>query len=164
MSKTDYPVTHAIRILRENNINFIPHFYKYIEHGGTRVASESLKVPEYNVIKTLIFENETKKTFLVLMHGNYEVSTKQLARTIGAKHIEPCNLATAQKHTGYIFGGISPLGTRFKLPVYAEKTIFNLDKIFLNAGKQGFLVEIYPADLKRILNLSVVEVAIHINK
>ena len=160
----DYPVTQAIRVLKENKINFIPHFYKYIEHGGTRIASLALGIPEHQIIKTIVMHTEEKKHLIVLMHGDYEVSTKNLARKIGVKHIEPSDEASAHKATGYVFGGMSPFGTRNKLPIYVEKTIFNLEKIFINAGKKGFLVELKPEDLKKCLQVIEVEVGIKINE
>ncbi|RCK72610.1 MAG: Transcriptional regulator [Ignavibacteriae bacterium] len=156
----DYPTTQAIRILKENKVNFIPHLYKYIEHGGTRTASIALGVPEHYIIKTIVMQTDEKKPLIVLMHGDYEVSTKNLARIIRVKHIEPSDESTAQKATGYVFGGMSPLGTRQKIPIYAEKTIFSLNKIFINAGKRGFLVEINPEDLRKILEITEVEVGI----
>ncbi len=159
---TDYPSTQAIRVLKENKIQFIPHQYRYIEHGGTRIASAALGVPEHQIIKTIVMKTEDDNLLIVLMHGDYEVSTKKLARIIGVKQIEPASESLATKVTGYIFGGMSPLGTRHKLPVYAEKTIFNLEKIFINAGKRGFLVEINPNDLKKCLEIVEVEVGIKI--
>jgi Cys-tRNA(Pro) deacylase len=154
MSKQDIPVTAAVRHLREKNINFVPHFYKYEEHGGTKVASCSLNIPEHNTIKTIVMETDTKQPLIVLMHGDIEVSAKQLARIIGAKYIVPCDERTAEKHTGYIFGGTSPFGTRKQLQVYAEKSIFELEKIYINGGKRGFLVEITPADLENALPIT----------
>ena len=158
MSKEDYPVTTAIRELRENKVAFIPHFYNYIEHGGTRVSAESLGVPEHNVVKTIVMETDEKKPLIILMHGDLEVSTKQLARTLGVKGIELCTADVAQRHTGYQFGGTSPFGTRKKLPIYIEKTIFDLPRIYINGGKRGFLVEIDQKEMKRILDVKEVEV------
>jgi Cys-tRNA(Pro) deacylase len=158
MSKIEIPVTTAVRYLRDKKINFIPHFYKYEEHGGTKVASTSLNIPERNTIKTIVMETESKQPLIVLMQGDMEVSTKQLARTIGVKHVEPCDEKTAERHTGYIFGGTSPFGTRKSLPVYAEKSIFELEKIYINGGKRGFLVEMVPADLENALPITKVEV------
>jgi Cys-tRNA(Pro) deacylase len=160
MNKLEIPVTAAVRHLREKKINFVPHFYKYEEHGGTKVASSSLNIPEYNTIKTIVMETDIKQPLIVLMHGNYEVSTKNLARILGVKHIEPCDERTAEKHTGYIFGGTSPFGTRKQLPVYAEKTIFDLEQIYINGGKRGFLVEITPTDLGSALPITKIEVGI----
>lgn len=160
MSTSDYPITPAIRVLREKHITFIPHLYTYEEHGGTRASSLALGVPEHSVVKTLLMETDARKPLLVLMHGDLEVSTKQLARILGVKRVEPCNAAMAQRYTGYQFGGTSPFGTRTQLPVYVEKTIFDLPKIFINGGKRGFLVEIEPSALRTALSVVEVEVAI----
>lgn len=160
MAKPEYPVTTAIRVLRDKKIEFQAHVYAYEEHGGTNLSAAALSVPEHEVVKTLVMQTEEKKPLLVLMHGDREVSTKQLARVTGAKRVEPCDEATAQRHTGYQFGGTSPFGTRHPLPVYAERTIFALPRIFINGGKRGFLVEIRPADLKKAFEVTEVEVAI----
>lgn len=157
---SDYPITTAIRFLRDHKINFKPYFYKYEEHGGTKVASRELNIPEHQIIKTIVMQTDRKDLLIVLMHGDYEVSTKNLARIIGVKHIEPASEREANKATGYVFGGMSPFGTRTKLPVYAEKTIFDLDKIYINAGKRGFLVEVIPQDIKKCLEIIEVEVGI----
>jgi len=156
----DYPITPAVRLLREKKVAFEPHLYDYVEHGGTRHSAESLGVDEHSVVKTLVMETEAKKPLIVLMHGDREVSTKNLARQLGFKSIHPCDFAQAQKHTGYLVGGTSPFGTRAKLHVYAERTIFELPKIYINGGKRGFLVSIDPAVLKEVLNAEEVEVAI----
>ena len=158
--KEDYPVTPAIRFLREKKIAFVPFLYRYEEHGGTHQFAEVFHVPDHQVIKTLVFETDQKEPLLVLMHGDREVSTKQLARIIGAKQISPCDAATAQRHTGYQFGGTSPLGTRRQLPVYMEKTILDLQKIYINGGKRGFIVEITPHDLCAAMAITEVDVAI----
>lgn len=162
MSKQEIPVTAAVRYLREKKINFTPHFYKYEEHGGTKVASVALNIPEHNTIKTIVMETDTRQPLVVLMHGDCEVSTKNLARLLGVKHVEPCNERTAEKHTGYIFGGTSPFGTRKQLPIYVEKSIFDLDKIYVIGGKRGFLVEITPTDLENAIPITKVEVGIKI--
>lgn len=156
----DYPVTTAVRELRAAGVAFTPHLYNYVEHGGTRVSAEALGVPEHSVIKTIVLETDAKKPLLVLMHGDLEVSTKQLARVIGVKHVELCSADVAQRHTGYQFGGTSPFGTRKRLPIYAEKTIFELERIYINGGKRGFLVEIDPKELKRVVGAEEVEVGI----
>lgn len=155
----DYPITAAIRFLREKKISFTPHLYTYVEHGGTGESAKQLGVDEHAVIKTLVFETNERKPLIVLMHGDREVSTKNLARYLGVKSVEPASAERATKWTGYMFGGTSPFGTRTQLPVYVEKTIFDLDKIYINGGKRGFLVEIAPADL-RSLDISEVEIAI----
>jgi Cys-tRNA(Pro) deacylase len=156
----DYPITPAIRVLREKRVAFEPHLYDYVEHGGTRHSAEALGVDEHAVVKTLVMETDAKKPLVVLMHGDREVSTKQLARHLGVKSIHPCDFAQAQKHTGYLVGGTSPFGTRARMPVYAERTIFDLPKIYINGGKRGFLVSIDPNVLRDVLKVVEVEVAI----
>jgi Cys-tRNA(Pro) deacylase len=156
-----YPVTPAVRVLRERNVEFEPHLYDYEERGGTRHSAESLGVGEHAVVKTLVMETETRKPLIVLMHGDREVSTKQLARVLGVKAVRPCDpAAAAQRHTGYLVGGTSPLSTRTKLPVYAERTIFDLTKIYINGGKRGFLIALDPKLLRALLPIEEVEVAI----
>jgi Cys-tRNA(Pro) deacylase len=156
----DYPVTPAVRLLREKKVEFEPHLYNYEERGGTRHSAESLGVDEHAVVKTLVMETEARKPLIVLMHGDREVSTKNLARTIGTKSVQPCDPQTAQRHTGYMVGGTSPLGTRARLPVYVERTIFALPKIYINGGKRGFIISINPQDLRALLPVEEVEVAI----
>jgi Cys-tRNA(Pro) deacylase len=156
----EYPVTPAVRLLREKKVEFEPHLYDYVERGGTSHSAEALGVDEHAVVKTLVMEAEGKRPFIVLMHGDREVSTKQLARHMGVKAVHPCDFAEAQKHTGYLVGGTSPFGTRARLPVYAERTIFDLPKIYINGGKRGFLVEIEPKDLRVLAPLTEVEVAV----
>jgi Cys-tRNA(Pro) deacylase len=160
MSKPDVPVTPGVRFLRDHKVSFIPHLYTYEEHGGTKLSAEALGVPEHEIIKTLVFETESRKVLLVLMHGDREVSTKDLARIVGVKRIEPCDAVTAQRATGYVFGGTSPLGTRSTLSVFAERSIFALNKIYINGGKRGFLVELDPVILKTHLHATEVDVAI----
>lgn len=156
----DYPKTPAVRVLLERKISFEPYFYTYEEHEGTRHAAAALGVDEHEVIKTLVFETDARKPMLVLMHGDFAVSTKQLARAIGAKQVIPCDPAGAHRHTGYTVGGISPFGTRNVLPVYAETSIFSLPRIFINGGKRGFLVQISPATVHDLLRPTEVSVAI----
>ena len=160
MTKIDIPVTPAVRLLREKNIPFIPHLYAYEERGGTKHSAAALGVDEHAVVKTLVMESDPKSPLVVLMHGDREVSTKQLARTLGVKQIAPCAEAAVTRLTGYMTGGCSPFGTRTRMPVYAEATIFTLPKIFINGGKRGFLVEIDPADLRRALAVTDVHVAV----
>jgi Cys-tRNA(Pro) deacylase len=155
-----YPVTPAVRVLRDRKVAFEPHLYDYVEHGGTRHSADALNVEEHAVIKTLVMETDERRAVVVLMHGDREVSTKQLARTLGVKSAQPCQPATAQKQTGYVVGGTSPFGMRSALPVYAERTIFELRKIYINGGKRGFLVAIDPQVLRDLLPLNEVEVAI----
>jgi Cys-tRNA(Pro) deacylase len=156
----EYPITPAVRLLREKKVEFEPHLYDYVERGGTSHSAEALGVDEHAVVKTLVMEAETKRPFIVLMHGDREVSTKQLARHIGVKSVHPCDFAEAQRHTGYLVGGTSPFGTRVHLHVYTERTIFELPVIYINGGKRGFLVSIEPRVLKEVLHAEEVEVAI----
>ena len=156
-----YPITPAVRFLRERMIEFVPHLYDYVEKGGTRESSKQLGVDDRAVIKTLVFETNEKKPLIVLMHGDHEVSTKTLARLLGVKSVEPATAERASKWTGYQFGGTSPFGTRTTMPVYVEKSILSLDKIYINGGKRGFLIEIDPEALEQTLNAEEVEVAIN---
>lgn len=160
MDKVKYPTTSAIRFLREKKLRFVPHLYPYEERGGTGHSAEMLGVDEHRVIKTLVMETDSRKPFIVLMHGDCEVSTKSLARTLEVKSVQPCSPETAQKHTGYLVGGTSPFGTRTALDIYVEGTIFDLPSIYINGGKRGFLVEIDPRDMRHVLPLHEVEVAI----
>jgi Cys-tRNA(Pro) deacylase len=155
-----YPMTQAVRLLREKNIPFEPHLYTYEERGGTRRSAEELRVDEHSVIKTLVLETDSRDPLIVLMHGDREVSTKELARVLGVKSVSPCDPAVAQKHTGYMVGGTSPLGTRKAIPVYAEKTVLDLPMIYINGGKRGFLVSLDPNDLRKALTIVQVSVAI----
>ena len=159
MGKAKIPTTPGLRQLRGLGIAFTPHLYAYQEHGGTRVAAEQLGVDEHLVVKTLVMEDQDKRPLLVLMHGDQEVSTKKLARVLGVKGVRPCSPQVALKHTGYQVGGISPLGTRRKLPLYVQESILELERIFVNAGKRGFLVEVDPAELARALEAVPVEAA-----
>jgi Cys-tRNA(Pro) deacylase len=151
--------TPAIHFLRKHHVVFAEHTYRYEEHGGTRVSARELGVDEHSVIKTLVMQDERKQPLIVLMHGDREVSTKSLARHIGAKSVSPCEPAVAEKHTGYMVGGTSPFGTRKPLPIYMERSIADLDRIYINGGRRGFLVELAPADLVRVLSPSLVAVA-----
>ena len=158
MAKDKTPVTPAVRQLRAAGIAFTDHPYNYEEKGGTAVSSRELGVDEHAVIKTLVMEDDRKEPLIVLMHGDLQVSTKELARVIGARSVEPCKPETAQKHTGYLTGGTSPFGTRKQLPVYVEETILALPKLYINGGKRGFLVGITPADLLALLKPTPVRV------
>lgn len=154
----DYPITPAVRFLREKKIDFVPHLYSYVEKGGTRESAKQLGVEEHAVIKTLVFETSEKKPLIVLMHGDREVSTKNLARHLGVKSVEPATPEKASKLTGYLVGGTSPFGTKTKMPVYAERTIFDLGKIYINGGKRGFLIDIDPSVLRGAFQIDEVEV------
>lgn len=153
------PATPAIHALRRGGVTFTEHPYRYEERGGTRVSSRELGVPEHSVIKTLVMEDDDRKPLIVLMHGDREVSTKQLAREIGRRRIEPCDPAVAERHTGYQVGGTSPFGTRKALPVYVEASILDLERIYINGGRRGFLVGIDPRELVRVLKATPVSAA-----
>ena len=153
-------VTPAIRVLREYSVPFTEHAYRYEARGGTRVSARELGVDEHTVIKTLVMQDEGKQPLIVLMHGDREVSTKNLARQIGAKAVEPCNPVVAERHTGYQVGGTSPFGTRKALPVYVERSILELPRIHINGGRRGFLVAMAPADLVRVLSPTPIDAAI----
>lgn len=150
------PATPATRALAAAKVPFTVRLYDYVDHGGTERAAQELGVPEHAVIKTLVFEDEAKNPFLVLMHGDREVSLKELARCLGVKGVSPCSQEVAQRHTGYQVGGISPFGTRKRLPVYVEKSILTLERIYINAGKRGALAEISPKNLRELLPVTEV--------
>ena len=152
--------TPATAFLKKRGIAYTEHVYEYVEHGGTRVSAEALGVDEHAVVKTLVMEDEAKRPMIVLMHGDREVSTKNLARQIGVKRVEPCGPEAAQRHSGYQVGGTSPFGTRKALPVYAEKTILELPRIYINGGRRGFLVGIDPNALARVLQPTLVDVGL----
>ena len=158
MAKT--PSTPAVRLLRELKIPYSEHLYTYEEHGGTQVAARSLGVPEHAVVKTLILEDEAGHPLVMLMHGDQEVSTKALARQLGCKAVHLCTPDVAHKHSGYLVGGTSPLGTRKAMPVYVEQSILVLERIYVNGGSRGFLVELAPSELVRVLKPTPVEVGI----
>jgi Cys-tRNA(Pro) deacylase len=159
----NYPITPAIRVLREKKVDFTPHIFDYVEKGGTRHSSEVLGVDEHAVIKTLVFETNERKPLIILMHGDREVSTKNLARLLNVKTVSPATPEKANKLTGYLVGGTSPFGVRTKMPIYAEKTIFDLEKIYINGGKRGFLVAIEPNVLHEVLPIEEVKVGIAVN-
>jgi len=160
MPRPDCPKTNAIRCLEQAGVAFEVCLYAYEERGGTRVSARELGVEEHQVVKTLIMETDTKQPMVVLMHGDREVSTKQLARVLGVKSVHPCEPQVAQRHSGYLVGGTSPFGTRRSMPVYVEASILDLDHIYINGGHRGLLVRIDPQDLGRILDVTVVNVAI----
>lgn len=148
----DIPATNAIRALRAAKADFEPLPYAYVEHGGTRQAAQCLGVDEHLTVKTIVMETDAKKPFIVLMHGDREISTKQMARAIGVKSVTPCLPDTATRHTGYLVGGTSPFGTRKPLPVYAEESLFSLPEIYINGGRRGLLVKISPDVLDRVVH------------
>jgi Cys-tRNA(Pro) deacylase len=168
MSKSSHkvPNTPAVRTLRSAGVDFVVHSYRYVDRGGTRHAAESLDLPEHMIIKTLVMEaldkDGKKWPLLILMHGDREVSTKQLARELGVKSVEPASQSVVSRVTGYIPGGVSPFGTRTSLPVYVESTIFQLDRVLLNGGKRGLQVEIDPAVLRNLLSPREVNVGIEV--
>jgi Cys-tRNA(Pro) deacylase len=142
--------TPATMFLKAHKVAYTEHEFEYVEHGGTRHSSESMGVPEHEVVKTLVMQDEDAKPLIVLMHGDRKVSTKNLARQVGRKRIEPCKPEVAQRHSGYQVGGTSPFGTKKKMPVYLERSILSLPKIFINGGRRGFLVGINPQDLETL--------------
>jgi len=160
MAKEKIPVTPATRLLKQANVDFTPQLYNYEERGGTAVSARELGVEEHHVIKTLVMEDEQRRALIVLMHGDFEVSTKELARVIGVKTITPCNSEIAFKQTGYQIGGTSPFATRKEMPVYIEKTILDIEKIYINGGKRGFLVSVTPQVIVDLLKPTMVEVGI----
>jgi Cys-tRNA(Pro) deacylase len=160
MAHSTTPVTPAIRALRGAGVDYSEHLYRYEEHGGTRVSARELGVDEHAIIKTLVMEVEARAPIIVLMHGDLEVSTKQLARAIGCRQVEPCRPDVADRHSGYLVGGTSPFGTRKAMPVYVERTILDLPRLYINGGARGFLVGLAPADLVRVLNPTLVQVGI----
>jgi Cys-tRNA(Pro) deacylase len=160
MKPTSGPETQATKYLRQHGVAYSSHLYDYKEHGGTNVSSRELNVDEHVVVKTLIMEDELAKPLIVLMHGDCKVSTKELARQVGCKKIEPCKPDVANRHTGFLVGGTSPFGTKKKMPVFVEKTIFDLPLIYINGGRRGYLIGIQPQELNRLFDLHIVEVAL----
>jgi Cys-tRNA(Pro) deacylase len=155
-----HPVTMAIRALRAAGVAFEPHLYAWQPHGGTKASSEALGVDEHAVIKTLIFEDDRKQPLCILMHGDREVSTKNLARTIATKTVQACAPEVADRHSGYQVGGTSPFGLRRAMPVYMQQTILDLPRIYINGGARGFLVAIDPREAQRVLAPTLVDVAL----
>ncbi len=160
MSGERLPVTAAVRVLREHGVAYTNHPYAYEERGGTAVSARELGVPEHACIKTLVMEDERKRPMIVLMHGDREVSTRNLARQLGVKSVTTCAPAVADRHSGYQVGGTSPFRTRRHMPVYIERTIADLPYLYVNGGRKGYLVGMKPADLMRVLQPTPVDVAI----
>ena len=152
--------TQATQLLRKHHVSFDEHPYPYEEHGGTSVSARELGVPEHAVIKTLVMQDEAAKPLIVLMHGDCKVSTKNLARGIGCKSVEPCKPEVAQRHSGYMIGGTSPFGTKKAMPVYVEQSILALERIYINGGRRGFLVSLAPQVLMDVLNARPVQCAL----
>ena len=151
--------TPATQVLRQHGVSFTEHVYDYVEHGGTSESSRQLGVPEHEVVKTLVMQDDKAQPLIVLMHGDRQVSTKNLARAIGAKSVEPCKPEVAQRHSGYMVGGTSPFGTRKAMPVYVEASVLELPRICINGGRRGFLVGIEPTVLTRLLDAKPVNCA-----
>jgi Cys-tRNA(Pro) deacylase len=153
-------MTPATAFLKARKVVFSEHTYEYVEHGGTEVPARSLGVPEHQIVKTLVMEDEARRPLVVLMHGDRKVSTKNLARQAGRKSVEPCKPEVAQRHTGYQVGGTSPFGMKKPLPVFVERSILELPEIYINGGRRGLLVRMRSADLGALLSVSPVDVAL----
>lgn len=151
--------TPATRWLKDARIPYTEHLYDYVDHGGTGESSRQLGVPEHHVVKTLVMEDEASRPLIVLMHGDRQVSTKNLARQIGAKRVQPCQPDVAQRHSGYLVGGTSPFATRKPMPVYVEDSVLALERIYINGGRRGYLVGIVPACLTAVLGAKPVHCA-----
>ena len=152
--------TPAVHVLRRHGVTFGEHPYRYQDRGGTRVSARELGIDEHIVVKTLVMQDDERAPFIVLMHGDREVSTRQLARQIGRRSVEPCAPAVAERHTGYLVGGTSPFGTRKPLPVVIERTILEIDRVYVNGGRRGLLVSLAPSEIVRVLGATSVDVAI----
>lgn len=152
--------TPATTVLKAHQVAYTEHVYEYVEHGGTSVSSSALGVDEHHVVKTLIFEDDKRAPLCVLMHGDCKVSTKELARQIGAKRVAPCKPEDAHRHSGYMVGGCSPFGLRKPMPIYIEASILALERIFINGGRRGFLVGLAPAEVVRVVSPKMVNVAL----
>ena len=157
MKKTATPAT---TLLDGKGVEYTEHYYDYVEHGGTSVSSSALGVPEHEVVKTLVMETEAGNPVIVLMHGDRKVSTKELARAIGAKRVFPCKPEVAQRHSGYLVGGTSPFGTRKPMPVYLQRTVLDLPRIYINGGRRGYLLGMASPELVRVLSPVLVDVAL----
>ncbi len=152
--------TPATAFLAKKAVSYTEHEFEYLEHGGTSHSSAMLGVPEHEVVKTLVMETEKGEPLVVLMHGDRKVSTKELARAAGVKKIAPCKPETATRHSGYLIGGTSPFGTRKSMPIYLERSVLSLPRIYINGGRRGYLLGMDPADLVRVLSPVLVEVAL----
>jgi Cys-tRNA(Pro) deacylase len=152
--------TPATQMLRKHKVAFTEHPYDYEEHGGTTVSARELGVDEHHVVKTLVMQDDAAKPLIVLMHGDCKVSTKNLARGIGCKAVEPCKPEVAQRHSGYMIGGTSPFGTKKAMPVYVEDSILALETIYINGGRRGYLVGIAPQVLVDLLQAKPVHCAL----
>ena len=152
--------TPATAVLQRAGVSYTEHEFEYLEHGGTGHSSAMMGVPEHNVVKTLVMEDEKGDPLVVLMHGDRKVSTKELARQAGAKRIAPCKPETATRHSGYLIGGTSPFGTKKRMPVYLERSVLELDRIYINGGRRGYLLGMDPAELVRVLSPTLVDVGL----
>lgn len=154
------PMTPAVRALQQAGVAFSEHPYDYVERGGTAAFAAQTGFDEHAVVKTLVMEDDAKRPFIILMHGDRDVSTKEMARVLGVKTVHPCAPETAERHSGYVVGGTSPFGLRKPLAVYVEATILELPRIYINGGKRGFIVGIEPKELVRVLAPTPIRVAI----
>jgi Cys-tRNA(Pro) deacylase len=152
--------TPATAFLARHAVDYTEHEFEYVEHGGTSHSSAKLGVAEHEVVKTLVMENDRGEPLLVLMHGDRKVSTKELARAAGMKRIAPCKPETATRHSGYLIGGTSPFGTRKPMPVYLERSVLALGRIYINGGRRGYLLGMDPREIVRVLSPTLVEVAV----
>jgi Cys-tRNA(Pro) deacylase len=154
------PSTPAVLALRAHGVPFTPHPYRYEPHGGTAASARALGVDEHAVVKTLIMHADEGAPLIILMHGDREVSTRQLARALGAKHVSPCTPDEATRYSGYRVGGTSPFGTRKQMPIYMQRSILDLPAVYINGGARGFLVRVSPHDVVRVLSPTLVDVAV----
>jgi Cys-tRNA(Pro) deacylase len=152
--------TPATKFLKSKGVTYTVHEFEYVEHGGTSHSSKEMSVDEHAVVKTLVMQDENAKPLIVLMHGDRKVSTKNLARQIGAKKVEPCKPEVAQRHSGYPVGGTSPFGTKKAMPIYMERSILELPQIYVNGGRRGYLVGIAPQEITRTLAPRLVDAAL----
>ncbi|MEO7743798.1 MAG: aminoacyl-tRNA deacylase [Usitatibacter sp.] len=152
--------TPATAYLAKHGVEYTEHEFEYRERGGTGHSSASMGVPEHQVIKTLVMENERDEPLIVLMHGDRKVSTRELARQSGVKRIAPCKPEVATRHSGYLIGGTSPFGTRKAMPVYLERSVLDLPRIYINGGRRGYLLGMPPAELARVISPILVDVAL----
>jgi Cys-tRNA(Pro) deacylase len=160
MAAPNVPATAAIRVLREQGVVYTPHEYDYVDRGGTSASSSALGIDEHAVVKTLILETDARAPLVVLMHGDKQVSTKNLARLIGVKAVQPCKPEVAERHSGYLVGGTSPFGTRRAMPVYLQRSVLDLEHVWINGGRRGLLVRLDPREIVRVLAPTLVDIAI----
>ena len=155
-----HSATRATQCLKKAGIPFTEHVYDYVDHGGASESARQLGIDEHQVVKTLVMQDEARRPLIILMHGGYQVSTKNLARAIGCKSVEPCVPADAERHSGYQVGGTSPFGLRKAMPIFVEASVLDLDKIFINGGRRGMLVQMAPAALVEKLRAQAVNCAL----